>query len=206
MSADLLIVRHAEPDWEAEGAEETRNPPLSAAGREQAHLLGRWLAQNHQIASLYASPLRRARETAEIINQHLRLPVYYRDALQEWPRPGGVRTVLLQSQIPFDAEDPWEQRHHQQLPREYWDFAERIRRALREIVQAHQDQTVLVISHGGVVATAVRALIGGHRMGIRSDYTGVTRLVWCDDGLWEIDYLNRREHLSIGAQDRWPPG
>lgn len=186
MTTSLLLVRHAEADWEK--ADETRNPPLSAQGREQARRLGQWLKASYKIDAFYSSTLTRARQTAEIINESLKLSVVYKDELQEWPQPGGVRTVLPKT------DNLWGLRYSEELPKEYWDFAERIFRTLGEVVERHRDQTILIVCHGGVISTTIRTLMGGHRLAISFDHTGIGRIFW-EEGLWEIDYLNRREHL-----------
>jgi len=122
------------------------------------------------------------------------MPIVYKDELQEWPKPGGVRTVLPKSEQLFDADDLWGLRYNERLPKEYWAFAERILRTIREIVEAHREKTTLIVCHGGVISTTIRSLMGGHRLSISFDHTGIGRLCW-EEGLWEIDYLNRREHL-----------
>jgi broad specificity phosphatase PhoE len=75
---ELVLVRHAEPDWEAArqmGAERT-DPGLTALGRGQAAALAEHL-RSLPLAALYCSPLERARETATVIAapQQLRLTV-----------------------------------------------------------------------------------------------------------------------------------
>src|SRR5690348_17255006 len=71
---DLYLIRHGQTatnraqiiqGWDSE--------PLNARGRQQAELTGQRLA-GAGIAALYASPLGRARETAEIIGRAIGLP------------------------------------------------------------------------------------------------------------------------------------
>lgn len=59
------------------------NSDLNALGREQAGINGSFLA-NLDIEYLVASPLDRTRETAEIINTFLRLPLQFDERLMEW--------------------------------------------------------------------------------------------------------------------------
>jgi probable phosphoglycerate mutase len=63
----LLIVRHGETRWNAEGRNQgqTNDIPLSEAGRAQALALGGRL-QATPIARAVSSPLLRARQTAEL--------------------------------------------------------------------------------------------------------------------------------------------
>jgi hypothetical protein len=46
-----------------------------------------------------------------------------------------------------------------------------------------------------VIGMIVRSLISGHRTAIHPEPTGVTQIQWWDDGVWEIDFMNRRERL-----------
>lgn len=71
----LLLARHGETADNAERRfQGRRNPPLNVRGREQARALARQLA-GEEIAALWASPLLRAAETAEIVAGTLGLPV-----------------------------------------------------------------------------------------------------------------------------------
>jgi broad specificity phosphatase PhoE len=62
---ELVLVRHAEPDWEG-ARQKGADPSLTVLGRQQA---GDLAAHLHHLpfAALYASPLARARETAAAI-------------------------------------------------------------------------------------------------------------------------------------------
>jgi broad specificity phosphatase PhoE len=67
---EILLVRHGESVGNAEDRMQgTSDYPLSERGRGQARALGKWLlAQGLGCHRLYASPLARARETAEIVS------------------------------------------------------------------------------------------------------------------------------------------
>src|SRR5262245_33771247 len=62
---ELVLVRHAEPDWESV-RQRGVDPGLTALGRQQAAALAEHLRQL-PLAALYCSPLERARETAAAI-------------------------------------------------------------------------------------------------------------------------------------------
>jgi broad specificity phosphatase PhoE len=62
---ELVLVRHAEPDWET-ARQKGADPALTALGRQQAAVLAEHL-RDLPIVALYCSPLARARETAAAI-------------------------------------------------------------------------------------------------------------------------------------------
>src|SRR5579859_5673048 len=67
MTTHLLLIRHGESTWNAEGRIQGQaDPPLSELGRRQAAALGDRLS-NLTPAALYTSPALRARETSEVI-------------------------------------------------------------------------------------------------------------------------------------------
>jgi probable phosphoglycerate mutase len=69
LEMDILLVRHGESEGNAQERMQGRTDyPLTERGREQAQCLSRWL-EAHAVVweRLYASPLRRAWATAEIL-------------------------------------------------------------------------------------------------------------------------------------------
>jgi len=79
----LLLVRHGETDWNAEGRLQGHTDrPLNDFGRRQAAALAERLADD-DIDAVYASDLARARETAEILADRLGLAVVTDPDLRE---------------------------------------------------------------------------------------------------------------------------
>ena len=63
---ELWLIRHGETEWSLSGAHTGRTDiPLTAAGREKAAAVGRYLAARH-FAGVLVSPLQRARETCRL--------------------------------------------------------------------------------------------------------------------------------------------
>lgn len=79
----LILIRHGETDWNVEGRYQGQaDPSLNGKGHTQAQLLARALAANPPNL-LYASPLRRAYETAEVLAGDLRIPLFTDSRLVE---------------------------------------------------------------------------------------------------------------------------
>lgn len=63
----IVLIRHGETDWNVEGRYQGQaDPPLNQIGIAQANQLARELA-NTSIETLYTSPLKRTKKTAQII-------------------------------------------------------------------------------------------------------------------------------------------
>jgi broad specificity phosphatase PhoE len=63
---ELVLIRHAEPDWETARSKGFTDPKLTALGRKQAAMLAEHL-RTLPLAALYCSPLERAKETAAAV-------------------------------------------------------------------------------------------------------------------------------------------
>ena len=145
----LLLVRHGETDWNADGRLQGQTDrPLSDYGRRQARELAEQLAEE-KLEAIYASDLARARETAEIVGERLGLPVLLEPDLREkdWGTWEGL-TSVERDRVEFAGEST---EAHQ----------ERILRALRRISERHPgDGRVLVVTHGGSMRRVQTAALG----------------------------------------------
>ena len=187
----LLLARHGESGWQVRGDVAGPNSELTRLGQRQADHLGRWLADHIQVDYVYASPLKRARKTAELVADHLGLPVQLHDALQEawfwvWPQLPGFSSPLdvLDNQC-IDSL---------QIGKDYRSFQVQVAQALRDIVSQHQDGTILIVAHGGTVETAIRLLLGSDTFTVNIGNTTLHSLTW-NGSQWHIEYIDRWEHL-----------
>jgi broad specificity phosphatase PhoE len=145
----LLLVRHGETDWNADGRLQGHTDrPLSDYGRRQARQLAGDL-EDEELEAIYSSDLARARETAEIVGERLDLPVVLDPDLREkdWGTWEGL-TSVERDRVEFVGETT---EAHQ----------ERILRALRRIAERHAgDARVLVVTHGGSMRRVQTAAMG----------------------------------------------
>jgi broad specificity phosphatase PhoE len=145
----LLLVRHGETDWNADGRLQGHTDrPLSDYGRRQAQQLAGEL-EAEELDAIYSSDLTRARETAEIVGARLGLPVELDPDLREkdWGNWEGL-TIVERDRVEFVGEST---EAHQ----------ERTLRALRRISELHPGHArVLVITHGGSMRRVQVAAMG----------------------------------------------
>jgi len=186
---NLFLARHGESEWVVRGEEAGFNSPLTDRGRQQARLLGRWLAASQKIDAIYASPLIRARETAEIVAAELHLPLTLDDDLREfevryWGEDDDYTPPYISGSIAAPAY----------LPESYLPFKARVQEAVHRILEAHPEGTVLIIAHGGTVGTIIRCLLGVHSFGVQTHPTGLHHLCWLGSR-WNIEFMNRLDHL-----------
>jgi broad specificity phosphatase PhoE len=163
----LLLLRHAESEWNAQGRwQGVADPPLSARGEAQAELAGR-LLQGQGISSVVSSDLQRARATAERIGAGLPVtgPIdVYRD-LREYDLGAwsGLTRVQIEARWPGAIEEWREGRLATPDGEERDAFMARILGAVNQVAADRPGQTVLVVTHGGVISAASRTLEGPAR-------------------------------------------
>jgi len=144
----LLLVRHGETDWNADGRLQGHTDrPLSDFGRRQARQLAEELAEE-KLDAIYASDLSRARETAEIVGVRLGLGVVIDPGLREkdWGTWEGL-TGVERGRVEFVGEST---EAHQ----------ERMLGALRRIAERHSCGRVLVVTHGGSMRRVQTVALG----------------------------------------------
>jgi len=144
----LLLVRHGETDWNAEGRLQGHTDrPLNERGRRQARSLAEELAKR-EISAVYTSDLARARQTADIVAAHLGLPVVVEADLREknWGSWEGL-TAAERERVAYEGETTEEHR-------------ERTLRAVRRIADCHPGRRVAVVTHGGSLRRVQAAVLG----------------------------------------------
>jgi broad specificity phosphatase PhoE len=192
---ELVLARHGQSLGNVEGTL-GHDTDLTGLGRQQASRLGAWLAQQgYAFTAVYASPLRRAQQTAEIINTHYGLRVTTDPDLREAEVP--YLHVLPQRSNPLSAEET------QSFAEEYEQMRARVIRATKRILGENPEGQVLVVAHGGTLGTMVRTILGSHSLLVHTELAAAHSLVW-QDNRWNVLYTNRREHLLRNPQSDTP--
>lgn len=139
---EVVLVRHAHAEWVPD---ETR--PLSAEGRRDAERLVPLLVS---IApdTLYSSPYVRARQTIEPLAERLALPIEEIEGFRERTLADGAvpdfEGAMLASWQDFSLAFPGGETSS--------EAQERIHAAFEELTARHATGTVIVATHGNVLA------------------------------------------------------
>lgn len=151
MTTRLLLIRHGETDWNVEGRYQGQeDPPLNRRGRDQARLLADALS-GEPLHVLYGSPLKRARETAQIVQDKLTIPLYDEPRLMEihlgdWGSRLATEIAVRDSELFLLWEtDPWSV-----TPpggESLFQVRERVHAAVDEIVRRHEGKTIGLVAH-----------------------------------------------------------
>lgn len=158
--AHLYLARHAESEGNARGIIQGHSDfPLTEAGKQQAVRLASQLT-DVTFAAAYASDLSRARQTAEIVAQQQQLTVTTTELLRE--RHFGTFETAASATSQRELVHLLQQYERavtaQQQPPPLSNGIESDEKLvarsllfLREVAIAHQNQSVLIVSHSGTI-------------------------------------------------------
>jgi len=163
----LLLIRHGESQGNAERrVQGWFDSPLTDTGRDQIRALARRLEKDGWgVTALYASTLRRAAESGEILAATLGVPLTLDDRLREYGI--GLFTGLTWEEIKGRFPDlvaQWEASSRRpSIPGEEGNsaFCTRVVAAFEDIAVAHPaEATVGVVAHGGTFNVYLKHLLG----------------------------------------------
>jgi 2,3-bisphosphoglycerate-dependent phosphoglycerate mutase len=194
-ATELLLIRHAEAEpLRPSDAFEPRDVdlPLAPRGRAQAASLATRL-KDRKLAAIYASPLRRTRETADVLAEATGVAVVEDPRLRE-VEIAGVGPIALHDLAEIAiANGGWS---HLPGTESSHDVRARMREAIDAIVAAHPGERVAIVSHAGAINAYVASLLG-----LTSDFffpTGNTSIsiVRARDGRRLLVTINDIAHLE----------
>lgn len=199
MSAvELILIRHALPVRLRSEDGARADPPLAEAGRRQTERLVRWL-EPEAIDVLYASPLRRAWETA--------LPLAASKGLEPRPEPDVVEFDRDASEyVPLEELKRTDYERWRALMQggmladvDIEAFRYAVVTALERIVKEHAGERAVVVCHGGVINVWAAHVLGTPRpLFFQPDYTSVNRFLCASGGERSVVTLNETAHLREG--------
>ncbi|MCP4425090.1 MAG: histidine phosphatase family protein [Chloroflexi bacterium] len=210
---DLYLIRHGQSyanlrDWQP-NSRANIDAGLTELGQRQAMALTEWLRKNVPVAdALYASTMLRTRETAVYVSHAYNCDIIYDDRLREIGNNRIDHTPVSGDELPTQYLS-----HADSTPftpvaldvanaESFAHFRARAGMFLDDMAARHQDETVLVVCHGGVINAAFDNIfnIGPYRhCDIRDPYTSITlfqRLAQPEREPWQLRFQGRVEHLQ----------
>ncbi|MBP8535514.1 bifunctional RNase H/acid phosphatase [Streptomyces sp. MK37H] len=203
--ATFVLLRHGEtpltPEKRFSGSGGT-DPELSDVGRHQAERVAAALAARGTIQAVVASPLRRCRETAEVVARRLGLDVRVEEGLREtdfgaWE---GLTFAEVKERYPDDL-DAWLASTEVAPTGGGESFAAVTRRvalARDKLIARYTGRTVLLVTHVTPIKTLVRLALGAppeslFRMELSA--ASLTAVAYYGDGNASVRLLNDTSHL-----------
>ncbi|SFG22293.1 histidine phosphatase family protein [Sporolactobacillus nakayamae] len=187
----ICLVRHGETDWNAIGKLQGREDiPLNERGRQQAEMVGEFL-ESSKFSAVVTSPLLRAKQTAEIVNNYIgNLPLIENaDFIEKaYGKASGMTIPERDEQFP-DGNIP---------DMEPIDFVKkRVVHGLSTMRACFPNQTILLVAHGGLI-NVILAILSNGEIGTGKTKlfnTCISHIATAGDS-WKIIDYNRIEHLS----------
>ena len=192
---ELLVIRHALPVRIANADGSPADPPLSEAGRRQAERLAAWLS-GERIDALYASPMRRARETAAPLAAARGLEIALDPGLVELDHR--AEAYVPMEELKAENREAWLAlvRGGLYANIDVVAFRRGVVASFERIIAAHPGARVAVVCHSGVI-NAWAAHVLGIDAPIFYDpgYTSVQRFLAAGSGERMVASLNELAHL-----------
>ena len=208
------FVRHGESEQNAVEAFQHDANQLSARGKEQAGFLAERF-KKISVSVIIASPLERAKQTAEVISHAIDIPIQYSPIFRERKRPSEIHGKSLQ--------DPEALRIHRLLLENFtkggWKYSDEemfseLKERAEEVIQfieGFEGKDVLVVTHGVITLMILARMMFGNTLTAEEseklrkfcvvENTGITlceRKVWWGDNdpWWRLVTWNDHAHLG----------
>lgn len=186
----IYLVRHGETDWNLVGKIQGRTDiALNKLGIQQAKECREYLKDFHWDV-VVTSPLIRAKQTAEIINEEIRVPLIDMDEFIE-RNYGDAEGMSLQDRtLAFPDRNYPNQEKLEALNK-------RVTKGLNKLNQTYRGKKIVLVAHGGVI-NAILSVLSNGDIG-----SGKTKLInACISHIeyvaeqWKIINYNNADHLS----------
>ena len=183
----IYLIRHGQTTGDVEGLYGgTYDDRLSAKGKGQVKKLASKLT-GRGIEIIYSSPYLRAKETADILEKTLKVPIEIKDDLRErnvYAFMSGKNKEEMKEKHPDKVKILQDYRQAIQDAEEYEDFKKRMLSVVDEIAFSNH-QTIAIVTHGGPIRCFYREVLNP---GNEIEPT--------DCEVLEIEYQDKKYHLK----------
>ena len=197
----IYLIRHGETLWNLEGRFQGQlDSDLSPLGYQQVEALREHFANVH-IDAVYSSDLGRALKTAAVIGEVHGLKVLEAVELRE--RSFGIFEGMLRSEAEARAQDAYEAwssgTFGEVVPgaESRKTMCQRVINCLNTIAERHPQQSVVVLTHGGVLSALWRVLEPDRteKDGFSIPNASISRAI-CEKEKWQILEWSNVDHLK----------
>jgi alpha-ribazole phosphatase len=198
----LMLVRHGETEWNVQRRYQGQSDvPLSKLGQRQAkHIAERLVDQ--KIDAIYASDLQRAWQTAQAIAKKNNLAVFSEPRLRE------LKFGVLEGLTFEEAENQYPEMIASWLQdfnntpdggEKIDEFNTRVVSLLDDLRKKHDEQSVLLVGHGGSLSEILRVVLGlsrEKRWYLEMENASLSELLIAEDYV-AFNRLNDTCHLAM---------
>jgi len=205
MNTTITLIRHGETSWNVLGKFQGCNDiELTDEGRQQAKCLAKRIGNNFD--NIYASPLKRARETAEIISKNSNMTVGNAVDLREINF--GEWEGLTSQEIEANYSEKFNAWKNDEIDGlmcggdlSLKKASNRATKAILEIAKRHQGENTIIVAHGGIIKAGLIGIFDlkmtmYHKILVGN--TSVSKIIFDDDFNPKIETLNDTSHLVQG--------
>ena len=199
--AKLILARHGQTAWNVEKVFRGRaGVALDDVGIRQAELLGRYLS-NCELAAIYASPVKRALDTANIVARYQKVAVRISEGLTDldFGKWQSLPEREVKRLYPAILDEWYNHPHKVRMPggESLDDVTKRTAELIDKVLSRHNGN-VLLVSHRVVIKVLICYLLGldnSHFWNISQDVAGITIFNYTD-GHFVLTRHNDTSHLQ----------
>lgn len=199
----ILLIRHGQSEADLLDVHEGRADfELTQKGIEQAEKMSEWVSNNYKIQKIYASTLKRAKKTADILAAKTGVQAEYRDELKEFNNGllAGLNRKEAEEKYPEDVQLPMHRANYEMESK--LEFRYRAEKFMSELLHDNDKEAVIAaVSHGGMINQLINAFAktpAESDMVFCSGDTGIHILKYDEAGKGaarKIVRINSLEHL-----------
>ena len=192
---ELVLIRHGLPEQVVSEDGSPADPPLSEEGHKQAGQLAEFLG-DEQFDHIYASPMRRAYQTAQPLAEKQGVKIDIRSGIAEYDQQASVYIPIEQlKEVDYDRWNALMNGNYGSTI-DFSAFADLVILTLEQIVGENPGKKIAVACHGGVINVWAAHVIGFEpRLFFNPNYTSINRFMAASSGQKSVITLNQAVHL-----------
>ena len=193
---ELVLIRHGLPQRVVNLDGTAADPPLSSEGKRQAAKMAAWM-KSETFDCIYASPMKRAYETAEPLAAGAGLDIQVRPGIAEYDRDSSLYIPV--EQLKEEDYESWRalMQGNYNSEVDFEEFHTAVVDTVEEIISHNRGGKVAVVCHGGVINVWTAYVIGlAPKLFFNPDYTSINRYMAASSGERSVITLNQAVHLQ----------